>query len=467
MVWVTGASALATFLAGGAVSLIRSTSPALAATADDVRSEADWVLSAQRSDGAIANYVDKLAVWPYLSHFAAMGLARAKEVTGDKKYTDAAWRWLNWYQSKQDATGFVTDYVVKNGVLTSTRDMDSTDSYAGMFLLAVQSAYRASSDKGALNKLKSGIARAVKAIEATQQGDGLTWAKPAWHVKYLMDQAETYAGLRAGASLANVVGDSALAQRATGDADRMKAGVDRLWNAGTASYDWAVHEDGARVPSNGSILYSDALQQVWAVTFGMTDQARATDLMTRFNAAQPSWALPAATALFSGGTQTAGYWPEASFGYAELASPIAPTSVASIRSASITAQRAWPYTTAIAGQLILAEAYAPTISLLGTVVVTAPQLSSALQTSPLAGQAAPRPVATRAMPTGAGQAAVAAPSAPAPAPASPSGAGALTAGVNLGPVGVRASVGRQGIGAGVTLGSQPLVGLGIGTEPPR
>jgi len=25
--------------------------------------------------------------------------------------------------------------------------------------------------------------------------DGLTWAKPSWHVKYLMDQAEVYAGL--------------------------------------------------------------------------------------------------------------------------------------------------------------------------------------------------------------------------------------------------------------------------------
>src|SRR4051794_13563321 len=62
-----------------------------------IRAEADWIVQAQRSDGAIANYVDKQAVWPYLSSFAAIGLARATAVTGDKTYATRAWKWLSWY----------------------------------------------------------------------------------------------------------------------------------------------------------------------------------------------------------------------------------------------------------------------------------------------------------------------------------------------------------------------------------
>ena len=131
------------------------------------RAEADWVLSAQLPDGAIAHYTDRIVVWPYLAGFGAMGLARAHEVTGDRKYVDAAWRWLSWYQAHEDANGFVTDYVVENGVLRSTGDMDSTDSYTGMFLLAARRTWKVTGDRTRLAGLRAGIGGAVRAIEAT------------------------------------------------------------------------------------------------------------------------------------------------------------------------------------------------------------------------------------------------------------------------------------------------------------
>src|SRR6185436_18012015 len=90
----------------------------------DVASDADWIMSARFPDGAIANYVDKQAVWPYLSNFAAMGLAKATTVTNNKNYVAASWTWLSWYQAHMDATGFVTDYRMSNGVMTSTNDLD-------------------------------------------------------------------------------------------------------------------------------------------------------------------------------------------------------------------------------------------------------------------------------------------------------------------------------------------------------
>ena len=333
--------------------LSSATPSASGAGVADVRADADWILKSQLPDGAIANYVDRQAVWPYLSNFAAMGLARATGVTGDRKYLNAAWWWLGWYQAHQDAQGFVTDYAIVNGKTVTTGSMDSTDSYAGTFLLAVREAYRQRSEIEYVRALGTGIARAVTAIEATQQPDGLTWAKPAWRVKYLMDQAETYAGLLAAAELSRAVGNTTLANRATADAVRMRQGVANLWNATTASYDWALHDSGAHVVTRWSVLYSDSLQQAWAVAFGMVDAPRAGTLAGSFNAMQPNWAKPLATAIFDGGTQNVGYWPVAGLSLTLVGNAAGALGATTIRTAALSSGRAWPFTTASAGQLIL------------------------------------------------------------------------------------------------------------------
>jgi hypothetical protein len=336
-----------------------------ATTVSNVRADADWLLQAQLPDGAIGHYVDRVKIWPYLGNEAAVGLARTTEVTGDPKYVAAVWRWLAWYQAHMDpSTGFVTDYSVANGVEASTGDMDSTDAYAGTFLVAARKAWKASGDTTTLATLRTGISRAVTAIEATQDVDGMTWAKPAWHVKYLMDQGETYAGLRSAAEVAFVLGEAALAQRASADADRMATGVAGVWNSANASYDWAKHDTGVHQTTDWSILYSDSLQQAWAVTYGLSTGATACDLMARFATSQPHWANPTATALFTSGAQVVGYWPAAGLGYLRTGQPAQATAAAgTIRSAAVASARAWPFDSGIAGMLLLLESgdadYAP------------------------------------------------------------------------------------------------------------
>jgi hypothetical protein len=54
-------------------------------------------------------------------------------------------------------------------------------------------------------------------------------------VKYLMDQSEAFAGLRAAAELSQVLGNCALASRAGADSDRMQAGF------GPANRSLALH----------------------------------------------------------------------------------------------------------------------------------------------------------------------------------------------------------------------------------
>jgi hypothetical protein len=335
------------FSAGSAATTLTSTQ------IDAARSDADWLLSAQLPDGAITHYAPSDIVWPYLAGFAALGLVRATEVTGDPKYLEATWRWLSWYQAHQDANGFVTDYVVENGVLRSTGDMDSTDSYAGMFLLGARKAWAVSGDTARLAGLRAGIEGAVRAIEATQDVDGLTWAKPAWRVKYAMDQSEAYAGLRAAAELAGVLGDSALATRARDDADRLQMGFESLWNPTTGAYDWAKHENGARQPTDWSILYPDALQQAWPVGFGLVSGPRSTELMARFDAAQPNWDRPGAMAVNASGPAPVEYWTVAGWAFARIGQPArAALAGDRMRAAAMAVDRAWPFHTGIAGSLV-------------------------------------------------------------------------------------------------------------------
>jgi hypothetical protein len=331
-----------------------------AGTTEDVRSDGNWIRSAQLADGAIAHYVDRQAVWPYLSNFAALGLARATRTTGDQSYAAAAWNWLSWYQAHQDANGYVTDYAIVGGIPLSTGAMDSTDAYAGTFLLAARDTWKVTGDKTRLASLRAGVGAAVRAIESTQDVDGLTWAKPSWHVKYVMDQAETYAGLRAAVDIAKALGDSSLSSRASSDASKLKTGFAKLWNSTTGSYDWALHESGARQTTNWSVLYPDALQQVWPVAFGLVTGARATALVNRFAREQPLWDRPAATALFDSGPQTVGYWPVAGWAFDRVGQTArAQVAAGNMRAGALATSLLWPFTTASAGQLTVLETGGP------------------------------------------------------------------------------------------------------------
>jgi len=214
----------------------------------------------------------------------------------------------------------------------------------------------ATGDVKTLATLRSGIAGAVAAIEATQQGDGLTWAKPAWTVKYLMDQAETYAGLRAAADMAKALGDTTLSRQATADSARMATGIAGLWDNATSAYDWARHANGAQQTTDWSVLYSDSLQQAWAVAFGAVDSSKAPGLVDRFAAAQPNWANPAATATFTSGPARVDYWPMAGLAFQAVGRTAdAANAATSIRAAAVTSNFAWPYNTGVAGELVLLE----------------------------------------------------------------------------------------------------------------
>ncbi|MHB1843584.1 MAG: glucosidase family protein [Deltaproteobacteria bacterium] len=323
--------------------------------------DADWILLSQLSDGAICWYPDKSRIEPYFADYAALGLAHAYALGGQARHLAAAWAWLSWYQAHEDANGYVTVYTVAaDGTETSTGTEDSTDAYAGVFLLAAREAYRASGDLATLSSLSAGLSGAVSAIESTQQSDGLTWATPSYQAKYLIDQTEVYAGLVSAEELANALGNSALAARAGSDASRVAAGVQTLWLPDAGLYAFAKNGDGTLAPTSWNVFYPDSIGQMWLLALGgaeaaspVIDAGVAAGLAATFLSTWPTWDAPLDSL---GDAGSVNYWPIVGLGlrFAGMASAEA-AGEASIREAGLDAGRAWPFTTGVSGELILVE----------------------------------------------------------------------------------------------------------------
>jgi len=260
--------------------------------------------------------------------------------------------------------------------------MDSTDAYAGTFLLACLETYRISGNISALEEIHLGISLAVTAIEATQCADGLTWALPTYHVKYLMDLAETYGGLIAAKTMALALNDWDLFRRAENDSQRMWIGVQALWNETDHSFN-PVYGDGAEQVTDWTVLYPDAVSEAWAVGFGLANLTQSIQIVERFLSIHPQWDEPFANDTFVNGSgdyvnSTVGYWIQSGFALLflnivgnlnsmNITSNINGSSLSinlseyafqasmSIREAAISVNRAWPYTPADSGALIMLE----------------------------------------------------------------------------------------------------------------
>lgn len=326
-----------------------------------VPAEVAFIESAQLPDGAITTYPGSGRVDPYLGAYAAQGLAEAAAVTGDPADSAAAWRWLAWYAAAEGPGGITTDATVSGGGTVPTGALDATDATAGMFLVAADAAYATTRDTAALAAIEPGIRGAVGAITALQGSDGLTWATAGYHAVYLMDEAETYGGLVAAAHLAAAAGDGATSARASAAASAMAAGVAGLWDPATSSYDWAVAGDGVRTQTDWSVAYPDAMEQVWAVAFGLVPAGRAAGLMAAVVQHVPQWASPGASAILQTDAVRApapiGYWPVTAWALLSVGQgTAADTGAAGIRSAAAGSGWAWPYTPAVAGQLVVAAA---------------------------------------------------------------------------------------------------------------
>jgi hypothetical protein len=267
------------------------TTPTSGPYQNNLTATGNWMArSSVAPDGAILYGSSEIV--PYYSNLAAIGL------TKNPTNYPLVENWMKWYinhlnwPDQWGVYGTVYDYSYNNGAESSLNNADSTDSYAATFL-SLAWAYYQTGDANAqsyIKTLSSQLQAIAGALLATQQSDGLTWAKPNYQIKYLMDNCEAYRGLRDAASLfQNAFNDATHAQLYNSKADLMLQGINGMWMGSH----WAVYKDGIGrfIGPNMGTWYPDATSQMFPVmqnVIAATD-SRSVQTYNSFNAAWPGW----------------------------------------------------------------------------------------------------------------------------------------------------------------------------------
>jgi hypothetical protein len=251
----------------------------------------DWVAShSTLPDGAILYTSNRIV--PYYSNIAAMGMTKDPSKIGQVR------AWMDWYiahLNSHDVWGLgntIYDYNVSGTTETPANDADSTDSYPATFLSLAWNFYQ-TGDPNAQWYVKS-IAAQLDAIGQslvrTQQGDGLTWAKPNYQIKYLMDNCEVYRGMRDAAALFQALGNGSKSAFYNSHASAALQGIMSMW----MGHGFAVYKDngGNLAAPNWGKWYADAVSQLYPVLEQVlpASDPKAQEVYWRFNTAWPNWA---------------------------------------------------------------------------------------------------------------------------------------------------------------------------------
>lgn len=257
----------------------------------DLTATSHWMAShSTLPDGAILYGSDKII--PYYSNIAALGWAK------DPTRYSAVQAWMQWYLNHLNwpdqwgLYGTVYDYNVSGSVETSTGDADSTDAYAATFLSLAWAVYRTGdpSAQAYVKSLEYQLDVIGGVIVLTQQGDGLTWAKPNYQIKYLMDNCEAYRGLRDLALLFEYAfNDSTKQAYYNGRADMMLQGIEAMWLGSS----FGIYKDalGQQPVPTWSTWYPDATAELFPVLMGVIapSDPKAAQVYAEFNNAWPDW----------------------------------------------------------------------------------------------------------------------------------------------------------------------------------
>jgi hypothetical protein len=209
-------------------------------TADEERAASaclTLIRGCQLPDGAFAQVkpgdTARAPVWiaPYFANYAALALLAGYAHTQNREDLNRVGRWLAWCAQNQSAEGYWTDVEGTAAAHQSNGTVDAWDSSAALFLL-VAGRYRRAGGQ-TTEALATATRRALACIESVTDADGLTWATPAYKVKFLMDNVEVQAGLRATET-----------PTATAHADRIAKKLSEYWLPADQLFAFALHKNG-------------------------------------------------------------------------------------------------------------------------------------------------------------------------------------------------------------------------------
>ncbi len=238
----------------------------------EIRQHADAILSKQLSDGAIVHKQsgDQITISPYAGNYAALGLFEAYQITGDKKYLEGGIKWTDWYFKHMDLRGVIHDYEGTANDYKSTGKYDATDSYAATFLMCVNMRRMLTKDHRFVMRETGKIFGAHKAMLATLDVDGLTYAKPDSPYKYVMDNAEVFEALWHSRQIAHLLRNYAWVHEVYYARRDMKEAFEKL-RGEDGLYAWAKAGDALVTVDDTGEFYPAGLANLFVVALGPSE----------------------------------------------------------------------------------------------------------------------------------------------------------------------------------------------------
>ena len=231
----------------------------------------------QTGSGAIRDRIsafsggkEKSKITPYFANMAAIAL------TTDSNQLDTVKRYMAWYinhlnlpekkkYKDNNLYGTIFDYYSK-GYEQSTGDYDSVDSYAATFLSLARAYYQAGGDKTFLLSNAQMFRTISSTLLALMDSDSLTWAKPDYQIKYLMDNCEVYKGLKDYTYLLReLFNDKTAAQEYENNAEKVKSAL--LGKMRNNIEFFSLCSERQCEPVNWGKWYPDAVSQLYPILF--------------------------------------------------------------------------------------------------------------------------------------------------------------------------------------------------------
>jgi len=238
------AGTLAVALLGPAVSAAESADAAPRKAVEHCR---ELIRPCQLSDGLIRMRADGEIVRgvPYFANIAAVALLAPRHRQPESSDVGRVRRWLAWYAAHQKPDGTVHKYSGTVGCYARTEKLDTTDTSASLYLLALNRYRKASRDRHLRARFGVSAIRAIEAVRSlVDPTDGLTWARPGNRNKYLMDNVLVSLCMADAAELLEAMGDR---QRAT-EARQIRRGISesvaRFLPPGAGHFAWAIGAGG-------------------------------------------------------------------------------------------------------------------------------------------------------------------------------------------------------------------------------
>lgn len=226
-----------------------------------------------------AEFVDQDTLEPYIASILALNEVERNRSTRQVK------AFIQWYFDKmnypdyQGLRGTVYVHKMEGEREISLRKYDSVDAYAGLFLHLLHVYADKSGDVALLKNNWGKIDDLAELILTMQDQDGLTWAKPDYKVKYLMDNCEAYGGLVSYAKLLALTGQPG-SKRHEVAATILREGIlAQLFDESNVAFYWAKDATGAKSRRYEDRFFPDSFAQIFPIYFDLLAEQKSAAMI--------------------------------------------------------------------------------------------------------------------------------------------------------------------------------------------